>query len=89
MIDYFLVRTMQNVFQSDAAVNSRPMSLYVEHPNDIERQFSNIAYDKGNSKKLNDNANITRNFVNSWKCNSYVHERLNRSYFRERTKFVS
>jgi len=40
---------MQNVFQSDAAANSRPMSLYVEHPNDIERQFSNIAYDKAGS----------------------------------------
>lgn len=47
MIDYFVVRTMQNVFQSDALATSRPMSLYVEHPNDIERQFSNIAYDKG------------------------------------------
>lgn len=47
MIDYFVVRTMQNVFQSDASTATRPMSLYVEHPNDIERQFSNIAYDKG------------------------------------------
>lgn len=44
---------MQNVFQSDASANSRPMSLYVEHPNDIERQFSNIAYDKGKSENLN------------------------------------
>lgn len=42
---------MQNVFQSDALA-SRPMSLYVEHPNDIERQFSNIAYDKGKKGKL-------------------------------------
>lgn len=52
MIDYFLVRTMQNVFQTDAAVNSRPMSLYIEHPNAIEQQFSNIAYDKGKLREL-------------------------------------
>lgn len=52
-MDYFVVRTLQNVFQSDA-LTSRPMSLYVEHPNDIERQFSNIAYDKGKKKNLND-----------------------------------
>lgn len=52
MIDYFLVRTMQNVFQSDAAATSRPMSQYVETPNDIERQFTNIAYDKGKNVKM-------------------------------------
>lgn len=61
MIDYFVVRTMQNVFQSDALVTSRPMSLYVEHPNDIERQFSNIAYDKGKSENFNDILFITQN----------------------------
>lgn len=52
MIDYFLVRTLQNVFQSDASAGTRPMSLYVEHPNDIDRQFSNIAYDKGTKRRI-------------------------------------
>lgn len=47
MIDFFVVDVIHNVFRSDAYESSRPMTYYVEHPLDIERQFNNIAYSKG------------------------------------------
>lgn len=88
MIDYFLVRVTQSVFQSDASATSRPMSLYVEHPNDIERQFSNIAYDKGKKKCINE-IFVLIIYKCSWKRFANVYECAVGSYIRERIELIS
>lgn len=42
-----VIRSLQYVFQSDASPTQRPMTYYVESPQAISNQFSNIVYDKG------------------------------------------
>lgn len=46
IMDYFVIRTLQSVFQSDASPTQRPMTYYVESPQAISGLFSNIAYAK-------------------------------------------
>lgn len=46
IMDYFVIRTLQSVFQSDASATVRPMTYYVESPSAISGLFSNIAYAK-------------------------------------------
>lgn len=45
-MDYFVIRTLQSVFQSDASPTQRPMTYYVESPSAISNLFSSIAYAK-------------------------------------------
>lgn len=45
-MDYFVIRTLQSVLQSDASPTQRPMTYYVESPQAISGLFSNIAYAK-------------------------------------------
>ncbi|KAJ6635224.1 Cysteine and histidine-rich protein 1 like [Pseudolycoriella hygida] len=44
--DYFVFSTLQNVFQTDAADSSRPMSSYVESPAAILDVLDSVTYDK-------------------------------------------
>lgn len=53
IMDYFVIRTLQSVFQSDASPTQRPMTYYVESPQAISGLFSNIAYAKCKSIFLN------------------------------------
>lgn len=46
IMDYFVIRTLQSVLQSDASPTVRPMTYYVESPQAISGLFSNIAYAK-------------------------------------------
>jgi len=46
IMDYFVVNTLQNVFQSDALETTRPMTHYVESPSAVSGLFDNIAYAK-------------------------------------------
>lgn len=45
-MDYFVVNTVQSVFQLDALENTRPMTFYVESPEAVSNAFDNIAYAK-------------------------------------------
>lgn len=45
-MDYYVVNTLQNVFQSDALDTTRPMTHYVESPQAVSGLFDNIAYAK-------------------------------------------
>lgn len=45
-MDYYVVNTLQNVFQSDALEQTRPMTNYIESPSAISGSFDNIAYAK-------------------------------------------
>ncbi|XP_037044998.1 aminopeptidase N-like [Bradysia coprophila] len=49
IMDYFVIRTLQSVLQSDASPTIRPMTYYVESPQAISGLFSNIAYAKSGS----------------------------------------
>lgn len=45
-MDFFVVSTMQSVFQSDALEQTRPMTYYIESPEAVSAAFDNIAYAK-------------------------------------------
>lgn len=45
-MDYFVVSTLQNVFQSDALEQTRPMTHYIESPKAVSDVFDNVAYAK-------------------------------------------
>lgn len=47
MIDYFNVRTLQNVFQNDALETSPPMNEYIEHADLVTGLFSQMTSEKG------------------------------------------
>lgn len=43
-LDTFLIRTVHPVLEIDADPNIRPMTFYVENPEEIEYLFDNVAY---------------------------------------------
>lgn len=45
--ELFAVEATQSVLYSDSSLNTRPMTWYVESPNEISRLFDAIAYSKG------------------------------------------
>lgn len=45
-MDYYVVNTLQDVFQSDALQQTHPMTNYIESPGAISAAFDNIAYAK-------------------------------------------
>lgn len=47
MMDYFIVDVTQYVFIIDSDEYSQPMTFYVEHPDDIDFHFNEIAFAKG------------------------------------------
>lgn len=46
IMDYYVVNTLQDVFQSDALQQTHPMTNYIESPAAISAAFDNIAYAK-------------------------------------------
>lgn len=46
IMEYYVVGTLQNVFQSDALEQTRPMTNYIESPAAVSGSFDNIAYAK-------------------------------------------
>ncbi len=48
MRDYMLVQTVHNMFRFEADYeNNRPMTHYVEQPQEIDSIFDNVSYSKG------------------------------------------
>lgn len=47
MMDFFVTDVKQYVFYTDSDEFSRPMTYYVEHPEDIDDHYDSIAYLKG------------------------------------------
>ena len=46
-IDTFLIDTVHRMMEIDAHPNIRPMTIYVEHPDDILALFDSVTYWKG------------------------------------------
>lgn len=51
-MDYFVYSVLQNVFQNDARNATRPMTHYVDDPDDIDNLFDSVAYDKCNYHEI-------------------------------------
>lgn len=47
LMDTFLIDTVQNVLEIDANPSIRPLTHYIESPDDIRAIFDRISYDKG------------------------------------------
>lgn len=60
--ELFAVEATQSVLYSDSSLNTRPMTWYVESPNEISRLFDAIAYSKGEFKVFFSSFSITKAF---------------------------
>lgn len=47
MLDKFVLKSIQNVFEIDALQSSHPISVEVKNPDEINFIFDRISYEKG------------------------------------------
>jgi len=60
VLEQFVVHDLQNVFALDALESSHPISIVVDHPDEISEIFDKISYGKG-TRRIMPRVVLTRN----------------------------
>jgi hypothetical protein len=69
-MDSFLLNVVQPVLEVDGKPQ-RPMTYYVEEPDDIDDLFDWIAYEKGKFNAVSNKSLEITQICLSWKCFAY------------------
>lgn len=88
-LDTFLIDTVQPVMEVDANPNIRPMTFYVEDPEQIEFLFDNVAYSKCETASIFKRRSLRVSFFRSWQRAENVPKCVRRRHVESRAESLS